>query len=149
MGNIYRKVTIFGLTTEAKRLGGVTNIEALIDHGASMTVISTRLARRLKGRLLKGMKVPIEGRKVPVKLTALTLHAEGCGERPLVVAVDDDLVGRAGTNHVGAPTEIILGHDYLEGERVGARYTERGDDVVCHAAPLASLAGVTKTRRRK
>jgi hypothetical protein len=117
MGDIFRTVDIWGLTGNAKRLGHATDTQVLVDPGATKSVISTKLAKRLRGKFL--MDIPIEGRKVPTKLTAIRLTASGCGEQPIVVAVDDQLVGRAGNGPDGKPVEVILGHDYLEAERIG------------------------------
>lgn len=152
MGDIFRKIDLWGLTEGAKRLGSAPKTQALVDPGASKTVISTRLAKKLRGKFL--MEIPIEGRKVWTKLTAIQLDAARCGEQPIVVAVDDQLVRRAGDGPDGKPVEVILGHDYLEAERVGLRYEERGDEVACHVGPLRTLAGAKsqpskRLRRRR
>ena len=131
MGDIWRRIDICGLTENARRLRQASDVLALVDTGASKTVISTRLSTLLGGSIL--MQIPMEGRRVPSKLTAIRLQAPGCGEHPVVVAVDDDLVDRAGLNPEGEKADVILGHDYLEAERTTLRYLERGDDVRCEA----------------
>lgn len=124
IGDIFRTIDIWGLTESAKRLGHAADTQVLVDPGATKSIISTRLAKRLRGKFL--MDIPIEGRRVPTKLTAIRLAASGCGEQPIVVAVDDQLVRRAGVGPDGKPVEVILGHDYLEAERAGIRYLARG-----------------------
>jgi len=53
--------------------------------------------------------IPIEGRSVRTKLTAIRLNASDCGEQPVVVAVDDQLVRRAGNSPDGKPVDVISG----------------------------------------
>jgi hypothetical protein len=132
MGDIWRRVDISGLTEGARRLRRVSDVLALVDTGASKSVISTRLAKLLGGSVL--MRIPMEGRSVPSKLTAVRLRAPGCGEHPIVVAVDDEMVARAGSDPDGEPAQMLLGHDYLEAQRVTLRYLERGDEVSCPPA---------------
>ncbi len=139
MGDIFRRVDIWGLSENAKRLGHAADTQVLVDPGATKSVISTKLAKRLRGRFL--IDIPIDGRSVRTKLTAIRLNAPACGEQPIVVAVDDQLVSRAGNRPDGQPIEAILGHDYLEAERAGIRYMERGDEVACQVAPLARARG--------
>jgi len=122
MGDIVRKVDICGLTAEGKKLR-CSSVDALIDPGATKTVISEALSRRLGGRFIKGIPATIEGRKVPLKLTAIALRASGCDASALTVVVDDKLVGRAGNS-----LEMILGHDYLQRKYVALQYAEREED---------------------
>jgi hypothetical protein len=143
LGDIWRRIDICGLTENARRLRQANDVLALVDTGASKTVISTKLSTLLGGSVL--MKIPMEGRRVPSKLIAIRMQAPGCGEHPIVVAVDDDLVDRAGRNPEGEQADVILGHDYLEAERAVLKYLERGDDVRCEATPPLP----PQTRRRK
>ncbi len=135
MGNIFRKVDICGLTAEGKRLGRVKGVDALVDTGATKTVISSALARKLGGRSLN-IQTTIEGRRVGLKLAGVTLRAPGCDIDALVVAVDDTLVRRAGVGSTGEAIEVILGHDYLQNKRAALRYVGPRDEVVCGAGPL-------------
>jgi len=150
MGDIFRRADIWGLTENAKRLGHAADAQVLVDPGATKSVISTKLARRLRGRFL--IDIPIEGRSVRTKLTAIRLHASHCGEQPVVVAVDDQLMRRAGNGPDGKAVDIILGHDYLEAERAGIRYMERGDEVACQVAPLErerQVSPLTRAREQR
>lgn len=135
MGDIHRRLDICGLTPDAERLKCVRDVETLVDQGATKSVISSALAERVGGRHL--INVFIEGRAVPTKLVGLKLHAPSCREQPVVVAVDDKLVARAGRGPSGNPIEIILGHDYLEAEKAALRYKDRrGHQILCDAGPL-------------
>lgn len=138
MGDIIRKVAVCGLTEGGKTIQ-CADAAALVDPGSTMTVISSDLARRVGGRMLpKKFHATIEGRKVPLKLTALTLKAQGCKIDALTVAVDDTLVSRAGDK-----VEMILGHDYLQRKHAGLRYGETTDDheLACEIQPLRTRNG--------
>ena len=145
MGDIFRKVDICGLTEEGKQLG-CTAANALIDPGATKTVISRALAKKLGGSLISGYKATVEGRDVPLKLAGVTLRAPGCDIDALTVAVDDTLVARA-----GHPAEMILGHDYLQHKRAAARYGNREDDheIVCRSARLRSKRTKTSLQGKR
>jgi len=127
MGDIYRFVDVYGLTENAVRLGHAQDVLALIDTGAGKTVISSELADQLGGASL--MDIPIEGQWVPSKLASITLHdAAHCIEHPVIVAVSDRLIRRAGPGPDDEVVQVLLGHDYLQGT---LRYKARGDDVSC------------------
>lgn len=146
MGDILRKVDLCGLNDAGARLGCVKAVDAIIDTGASTTVIGSVLAARLGGRLIRGL-LRIEGRSVPQKLAGIRLHAPDCETRALLVAVDDTLAERA-----GGPM-IILGHDYQQKVHMGARYRSGGADVACEVGPLSrrrrpSTQAAKRVRRR-
>ena len=90
--------------------------------------------------MLADLDAKIEGRRVPLKLTGIELHETGCDIEAVVVAVDDALAAKAGRSPQGDRVEVILGQDYLQKQHVAIRHAERGDEVVCEAAPLATLA---------
>ncbi len=113
MGDIFRKVKVCGLTDAGGVLGCQT-VEALLDSGASTTVVSAELAKKLGGKMLAGMDAHIEGRDVPLKLIGLKMEAPGCRVSALTAAVDTSLVARAGAAPDGSTTHVIVGHDYLQ-----------------------------------
>lgn len=97
---------------------------ALIDPGASSTVIRTALAKQLGGRSFsKAFSAEIEGQSFPLKLTGVKLEAEGCGLKPITAVVSDKLVDRS-----KPPVAMLLGHDYLQREQVWLLYAERAED---------------------
>jgi len=127
MGDIVKQVDICGLDGKGRRFR-CASATALVDSGASKTVISEDLAERIGGGML-GIPIEIEGRKIPLKLAAVTLRAKGCGIDALAVAVDDKLISRAGHG-----AEVILGHDYLQNKRAVMRYygyEGRRSEVAC------------------
>lgn len=117
MGEVIRKVNIGGLTGTGKITKTASDVVAIVDTGATTTVISQKLAKRLGGRNLK-YYAHIEGRSVPLKLVVIKLKVKGCEEDAITVAVDSRLASRAGKTSSGDPIEIILGHDYLQRRNV-------------------------------
>lgn len=132
MGEIVRKVKLCGIdVARGEMIGACSTVNAIIDTGATKSVISRAVAQKIAGAEL--LKLPIEGREVPTKLAAVHLKARRCKVRPLVVAVDDALVRRAGSAPDGSRIDMILGHDYLQAQK-NATITfdqRRGDDVAC------------------
>jgi predicted aspartyl protease len=119
MGDIIRKVEVCSLTEGGKR-GRCETVDALIDTGASSTVISDRLAARLGGASLPtAYHATIEGKAFPRKLTSVKLKERACGLEALAVVVSNTLVARA-----ARPVEVVLGHDYLQRKRVALMYDE-------------------------
>lgn len=135
MGDIVRKVDICSVTS-AGNPGTCATVYALIDPGASSTVISARLAKRLGGKLLPARYgASIEGRKHPVKLTAIKLHAPSCTEAVIPAVVSEQLVARAKLD-----VDMLLGHDYLQRKRVALLYAE---------TPAEHKAACTTSRARR
>jgi len=137
MGDIFRKVDLWGLSEGGELRGRVQGAMAIVDTGATRTVISRGLGLRLGGPFVR--EESFEKRKVPIVLALVRLRDRGCEPRAILVAVDDELADRAGTDRQGKKVEIILGHDYLEAEGAAVRYRDRGDEVVCKAAGLRRL----------
>lgn len=128
MGDIIRKVEVCSLTESGKQ-GRCETVDALIDTGASSTVISDRLASRLGGNALPAAYgATIEGKSFPRKLTSVKLKEHACGLEAIAVVVSDTLVARA-----ARPVEVVLGHDYLQRKRVALMYDENvaKQKVVC------------------
>jgi len=140
MGDILKKVEICQLTQ-----GGVKShcetVDALIDPGASSTVITSELAKRLRGGVFPHkFDATIEGRKFPLKLIAVKLDAPGCvDDTPLTVVVGSELVARAQHD-----VEMLLGHDYLQKRHVALQYAERMEAQTAVCAP-----STVKRRGRK
>ncbi len=149
MGDIFRKIDICGLTTEGKRLRCEKGKLALVDTGTSQTVISDALSKKIRGKPLKGFESFIEGRKVPTKLTGITLQADNCEISAIVVAVDTALVSRAGKGPKGEDIDIVLGHDYLQRQKAKLEYVAGGDKVSCSTSSSKELGAATKKRKMK
>ncbi len=140
MGDILRKVEICQLTQDGVKRRCET-VDALIDPGASSTVITSELATRLRGGVFPSkFDATIEGRKFPLKLTAVKLDAPGCtADTPMTVVVGSDLVARA--EH---KVDMLLGHDYLQKRHVALQYAERTEAQTAACAP-----STVKRRGRK
>jgi len=127
MGDIFRKIDVCGLDVRGRKLR-CSRVDALVDPGSTTTVISEKLATAIGGPYLEGMEATIEGRKVPVKLTGLTLDSPGCKIRALTVSVSNEIVARAGRAPNGHLADVILGHDYLQRSYAQIAYGERTKD---------------------
>lgn len=84
--------------------------EALVDTGASKTIVSASFARAVGIRPLEvnGRVVGIGGsRQVPIGM-ALVLASDGsCEPQALLVGICDEIAREAGAH-------ILLGHDYMQ-----------------------------------
>ncbi len=131
MGNIYRQVKLCGLTPDGKKRGCV-EAQALVDTGATKTVVSEAIGEQLK---VPNIKLPhattLNDRPVKIKLAGVELAAPRCQIEALVVAVDDQSVQLAGKAPNGKPVEVILGHDYLQNQHAALQYKSRGDSISC------------------
>jgi hypothetical protein len=101
MGDIFRKVTVRGVRTDGERASRAT-VYALLDSGASAGVISTELADKARGTIIKKFD-QVEGIPRDVMLAKYKAHVTDCGERGLPVIVSDTLVGRAGIAPTASP----------------------------------------------
>lgn len=110
MGEIRIRVRIQGIEEDGDlRGGGFIEIEALLDTGSSMTVVSTAVANAAK-IVTMGYRIPVIGATGGSRVvdTGLALvMADGCVERPMVVGIDDVLTKNASA-------DIILGHEYMQ-----------------------------------
>jgi len=128
MGDIVRKVKLCGLVRRGKKLELVRDwdecpeINALIDTGASASVITRTLAELAGAEVMPGLK-KLHGRLRDGAFMAVRLT--GCGPSPHVVVVDDQLAAEAAPDAF-----MILGHDYLQDNRARIDYAN-GDLVTC------------------
>lgn len=123
MGDIYRKVKICGLR-DGKPVACET-VTALLDSGATVSVIGRDLATRLGGHLLTGAE-QLEGRKLDLMAAEVKVKALDCGPRRKPVVVDDPLMKRA-----GGRAQMIVGSDYMQRTRMAILLsTEPADEGV-------------------
>lgn len=136
MGDVIKTVKICGLTPHGQsfRSGACKRMRALVDTGASSTVISSKLAREI-GAANVPSQTMIESRRVERCLASIELEAPGCSQKPVLPVVSDELVSRAGNG-----LQIILGHDYLQADRAALRYhgteAQVQSDVACEVGSL-------------
>lgn len=135
MGDIIKYVKICGMVPRAGGFdaGTCKRVKALVDSGASATVITSQLEKEINaGRLPTG--AVIDARDVPRCLANIKLEAKGCNQRPVMPIVDDTLANKAGNG-----IQIILGHDYLQADRGAMRYygkDGRESEVACAVSAL-------------
>jgi len=127
MGDIYAKVRIRGVRADGKR-GQWLTVDALLDSGATASVIRTALADAARGARLPRFD-EVEGKKRDVMWVQLQALAQDCGVRGRPVIVDDALISRAGPGPGGRPLQMILGHDYMQRTRMILLFsTEKSDE---------------------
>jgi hypothetical protein len=116
MGDVYAKVRICGVRADGKR-GRSLTVDALLDTGATASVIRASLADAVRGTRLPRFD-EVEGKKRDVMWARIQALALDCGVRGRPVIVDDALVDRAGPGPDGKPLQMILGHDYMQRTRM-------------------------------
>ena len=111
MGDIFSRVELLGLDAEGDPQGHAV-ARAIVDTGASISIISRKLARELRGVSLPALAV-IEGKMRRGAMVAMRPARAGCKLVAVAVVVDDELVARAGEG-----AAMIFGHDYMQKQRV-------------------------------
>jgi predicted aspartyl protease len=112
MGDIIRKATVHGIrgALDDPEIAGSETCDALLDTGATATVISARLARRIGAVAVKRQALflsPSAGdRRLPLAAVTLSLGG-GCKTQLIFAAVSDAIADDAGH-------EVVVGHDYLQ-----------------------------------
>jgi hypothetical protein len=136
MGEILRKVKVCGLDVEGN-VRGCRVVDAIVDTGATQSVIGSELAHELGGQHI-GVAAMVEGHKVPGTVLMVELDASRCTPQAAAVIVDDGLAERA------APAQMVLGHDYMQRTRVGILFSNEPAEtkVACHPRRAA------KSRKR-
>ena len=104
--------------------GGV--YRAIIDTGATRTVVPRRILRDLGHSLFEPERIAIEGRRVPVALFMMEIESDGgsCQPHLVAAAVSDIHAKKAGEG-------IILGHDYLQAAGTVLRYNVEPHAISC------------------
>ena len=123
MSELVRKVKVWALSVKGDP-GLDETYKAIVDTGASKTVIPRRVLKGIKHHVLPNQHVYYRGREVPVALCLFQLEADAngdgdCEPRAILVAVSDRLARQAGHG-----IDIILGHDYLQDAEAVIRFSE-------------------------
>jgi hypothetical protein len=150
MGDIVKKVKLSGLVRRGKLLKPVhavrdwPEVEAIVDTGATASVITRTLADLAGAEIIPGLRT-YRGRSCDGALMAL--HLEGCRPSYHMVVVDDRLAATAEPS-----AYMILGHDYLQDNRARIDY-DNGELVTCPPRPTkpskATKRKSSNGRRRK
>jgi hypothetical protein len=143
VGDIYRTVQICGVDDKGD-VRACRDVKALLDTGATRSVIGSALAERLQGAIQpKGTE--IEGREVPLMAARFGVRAPDCIPWRNPVIVDDDLVERA-----GARAGMILGTDYMQRRDMVLLLSDnrRKEGVASREQPPPKINGKSSPRKR-
>lgn len=148
MGEVRVELRVRGIDAEDRPAGTLVRVEALVDTGASRTIVSTRVARDAGIRVtaLPGNVSGIGG-TVAVKIGPAVIAAHDCGCKPqaLYVGISDTITRAAGA-------EVVLGHDYMQNVRMRIAMENEADAqrVTCAKVvrKLPTVSPLTKTRKR-
>lgn len=124
MGDLVRKVNLAPLSTEGDVSGKVRTWNALIDTGATVTIVPRSFLKRWD--CVKGLPVRLGRGLYPTVILAVCLDGPNCRPHVLSVAVSTRHASKALPH-----AEMILGHDYLQRERGLIAYTDEGHQVGC------------------
>jgi hypothetical protein len=128
MGDIVKTVKICGLAKSGELLKPVhatrdwPEVEALVDTGATASVITRTLAELAGAEIIPGLRTH-KGQACDGALMVLQLA--GCKPSYHMVIVDDRLAASAEPQAF-----MILGHDYLQDQRARIDY-DNGEVVTC------------------
>lgn len=137
-GDIVRRVKLCGVSKGGKLLrpwSECPEVDALIDTGATITIISRTLAKLAGAQIVSGSQI-LHGRSHDGALLAVKLDAPGCGQSTLFVVVDDRAAATAGPRAF-----MLIGHDYLQNNHARIDY---GDTDLVRCPPRRGTG-----RRRK
>ena len=143
VGDIVKKVKLCGLERRGRLLKPVRapkdwpEIEAIVDTGATASVITRTLASLAGAEIIPGLRT-YRGRSCDGALMVLRLA--GCRPSYHMVVVDDRLAATAEPS-----AYMILGHDYLQDNRARIDYDD-GELVTCPSRPPAKPSKATKRK---
>lgn len=126
MGNIIRTAQVIAVDAEGNAVGRPRRLRALLDTGATATVISRRLAKSLGGHAMGEGYSFLEGKPVGAKVIRIHVAGRNCPPQVIVAMVDDEAARRA---RPGAT--IIVGHDYLQRSLCRLRYDTDPHEMDC------------------
>ena len=140
MGEVRVKLKVQGYTLAEGFVGAAQTVDAIADTGASVTVVSRRVAKAAGVVIDPDVPAHITGAvgrlKVPVGLAVLLPSGCGCEPEAVLVAVSDRITKNAGA-------EVILGHDYMQRAHMAVHPQPRR--AAC--APPTTRARAKKARR--
>jgi predicted aspartyl protease len=110
MGEVRVKLKVQGISGAGDLLGKVVTVDALVDTGASKTIVSRRVAKAagIEVGSVPGHITGVTGRaKVPIGLAVLMAQECGCDVEGVLVGVSDTVTRNA-------KADVVLGHDYMQ-----------------------------------
>lgn len=115
MGDVFVPMRLVGVKADGSPSAkGHATFKALVDTGASKTVVNEAVARRVGIRRMGEGHMSGAGGLVPVKLGLALAMVDGCHPEPLVVGISDPITEAAGV-------DVVMGHDYLQAVRMVVR----------------------------
>lgn len=115
---------------------------ALVDTGATVSVVSQALAEKLGATVLPG-QFSLDAARYAGSTFEMQLVARGCRPVRKQIVVDDGLAAKAAPK-----AQMILGTDHMQPRSGGVITTSRGDQVAREARGF-SFAGARGSRRRR
>jgi hypothetical protein len=112
MGDLYKKVWVYGLKDGKVTAAKPAAVKALVDTGATLTILSSRVVEYLQARTVP-LFAYLDGIAYTSASVGVIVDAKGCKAVPLMVVVDDQLASKAGQG-----ADMILGHDYQQNQRM-------------------------------
>lgn len=138
MGEVRVTLKVRGITGDFRPSGdGPTSVEALVDTGASRTVVSSRIADAAGiQRTHVGHIAGVVGHvAVDVGPAVIAADACGCAPEALFVAISDAITK-------AADAEMVLGHDYMQTARM--RVTPHDESARCPKLPRTPRRSKTR-----
>ncbi len=125
MGDVVRRVKLYGLKDDGVRVirVGSAVVWALLDTGATVSVINEETAKTLGGHITVGGDT-LEGKDYRTMHVSLNVEAIDCKYTKRHVVVSDELTARIGNSKA----TMILGSDYMQRNRLTIGLSLEADD---------------------
>jgi len=121
-GDLIRTVRLRGLSRNGRSRGSL-EVEALVDTGATVTIVSNAIAKLAGAEIIPGGQF-LHGR--PQKAAWMIIQLDGCTRSKHLVVVNDRVAATAAPR-----ASMLLGHDYLHKHEARIDYTKDGDSLSC------------------
>lgn len=141
MGDVFVPVKLAGVRADGNPRAKTAVFDALVDTGASRTVVSRAVALRLGIRPVASGGMSSAGGMVRMPVGAAFAMVRGCDAEVLMVGISDDVAEVAGA-------EVVLGHDYLQAVRMAVRPYKRTARCEGQRAARANPRRPARARRR-
>lgn len=115
MGDVFVPMRLVGVKADGSPSAkGHATFQALVDTGASKTVVSKAVARRVGVQAVHRGHMSGAGGIVDLAVGVALAYVEGCNPEPLMVGISDEITLAAGA-------DVVMGHDYLQAVRMAVR----------------------------
>lgn len=115
MGDVFVPMRLVGVRADGSPSAkGHATFKTLVDTGASKTIVSEAVARRVGIRRMGEGHMSGAGGLVRVDLGLALALVDGCNPELLIVGISDPIAETAGA-------DVVMGHDYLQAVRMAVR----------------------------